>query len=204
MNINKYPEIKPGKKLLKRIYISIMMWSVGKAIEAAYKVDRVVREEMDKLPPDFLMRMIILPEEAFPLFFYAKMMPKFISERGRLLMGMQMILGKDKNGKIINMGSDPKGKKIKLHIMFRNLEAAFKVFSFQESTTTAYAYGRFVVEGDLPQAQIFVRILDIVETFLLPKFIVKLAVRRYPKWSEMSPFRKHLKRILVWARTYTA
>src|SRR4030066_33530 len=107
MNINKYPEIKPGKKIFKRLYISIMMWSVGKAIEAAYKVDKEVREEMDKLPPDFLMRMFIMPEEAFPLFFYAKMMPDFITERGRLLMGMQMILGKDKNGKIINMGSNP-------------------------------------------------------------------------------------------------
>ena len=43
MNIAKYPEIKSGKKTLKKIYVAIMLWIVGRAIAAAAKVDREVK-----------------------------------------------------------------------------------------------------------------------------------------------------------------
>ena len=61
----------------------------------------------------------------------------------------------------------------------------------------------FVIEGDLVHALTFVRVLDIVEVFLLPKIIAKLAVKRYPKWSEISPLRKFVKRVVIYLRAYT-
>jgi hypothetical protein len=204
MSINRYPEIKPGTKLLKRTYVAIMMWFLGRAIQAAVKIDPEVKKEFDTMPPNFTLRMMIYPEHAFPLFFYVKRLPAFVRDRGLLPCGMQMIIGKDQEGRVRYMGSDPKGEKINLHMVFKSLEAAMMVFTFRESTTTAYAHDRFMVEGDLPYALAFVRVLDIVEVYLLPKIVARLAVKRYPKWSEMSPIRKYINRVLVYVRVFTA
>jgi hypothetical protein len=183
MNINKYPELRPGKKIFKTVYVSILLWTVGKAVQVAAKIDKKVKEELDKLPNNFTLRMMVAPEKEFPLFFYAKMLPAFVMDKGLLLCGVQMFIHKDKEGKIKYIGADPKGKKADLSVIFTNIESAWLVLSFQESTATAYMHGRFVVEGDLPHSLAFVRVLDIVEVFLLPKIIAKLAVKRYPKWS---------------------
>ncbi len=203
MNINKYPQIRPGKKLFKRVYVAIMLWTVGKAIQVAAKVDKEVKEELARLPNNFTLRMMVAPEKAFPLFFYAKTLPAFVVDKGLLFYGIQMLLHKDKEGKIKYLGADPKGKKVDLNIVFKNIEAAWLVLSFQESIATAYMHDRFVVEGDLVHSLTFVRVLDIVEVFLLPKIIAKLAVKRYPKWSEMSPLRKFVKRVVIYIRAYT-
>lgn len=203
MNINKYSEIKPGKKPFKRFYLAIMLWTVGKAIQVAAKVDLEVKKRFEMLPDNFTLRLMILPERAFPLFFYAKMLPGVVAEKGLLPYGMQMIIHKDKKGKIFYRGADPRGKKIDLSMAFKSLEAAMMVFTFRESTPTAYAHDRFVVEGYLPFATTFMRILDIVEVYLLPKVIAKLAVKRYPDSSEISFFRKHINRIVIYVRAFT-
>lgn len=203
MNINKFPEIQPGRKYLKRIYMAIMLWTVGKAIPIAARVDQDVKKEFEKLPPDFTLRLMIFPERAFPNFFYAKSLPAFVADRGLLPYGLQMIIHKDKQGKIHYQGADPKGKQFDLTMAFKNLEAAVMVFTFRENTPMAYAHDRFVVEGYLPYATIMIRILDVVQVYLLPKLIARLAVKRYPKRSEMSPLRRHINRIIIYIRAFT-
>ena len=203
MNINKYPEIKPRSKIFKRLYLANMFWTVGKALPMAAKVDKEVKKEFEKLPVDYTLRLMILPERAFPLFFYAKMLPGFVINKGLLPYGQQMIIHKDNDGKIHYLGSDPRGKKFDLSMGFKSLEAAMMVFTFRESTPTAFAHDRFAVEGYLPYATTFMRILDIVQVYLLPKVIAKRAVKRYPSWLEMSPFRKHINRIIIYIRAFT-
>src|SRR3990172_3626153 len=170
------------------------MWFFGRAIQAAAKVDTGTKEEFEKLPKNFMFRLVVNPENAFPLFFYAKMLPRFIVERGILPCGLQMIMRKDKDGKIRYMGSDPLGKKINLNMAFVSLESAMMVFTFRESLCTGYTHSRFIVDGDLPYAQAIMRVMDITSVFLLPKIVAKLVVKRYPKWSEMSPLRKYKNR----------
>ena len=92
MNINKYPQIRPGKKLFKRVYVAIMLWTVGKAIQVAAKVDKEVKEELARLPNNFTLRMMVAPEKAFPLFFYAKTLPAFVVDKGLLFYGIQMFM----------------------------------------------------------------------------------------------------------------
>jgi hypothetical protein len=179
MNINNYPEIKSGGKLIKKIYVAVMLWIVGRAIQAAYRVDKEVKEEFDRLSDDFLMHLHVLPS------------------------GPGMIVGKDKKGSVKYMGWNAAGKKITLDMKVKNIEAAILMFTFQESTCVASANNRLAVSGAVPDTLAFIRILNIVETYLLPKIITSLAVKRYPKWSQMSPVRKHLGRILVYVRTFT-
>lgn len=179
MNINNYPEIKSGGKLIKKIYVAVMLWIVGRAIQAAYRVDKEVKEEFDRLSDDFMMHLHVLPS------------------------GPGMIVGKDKKGSVKYMGWNPAGKKITLDMKVKNIEAAILMFTFQESTCVASANNRLAVSGAVPDTLAFIRILNIVETYLLPKLITSLAVKRYPKWSQMSPLRKHVGRIIIYVRTFT-
>ena len=112
--------------------------------------------------------------------------------------GPQMIVGKDQRGLVRYRGWDPEGKKIDLDMKIKNIEAAMLIFSFQESTAIATARDRLIVDGEVEHACAIVRILDIVEVYLLPKIIARLAVKRYPVWSFR---RKYLGRVLIYVRT---
>lgn len=179
MNINKYPEITPGKKLVKKIYIAVMLWIVGRAIQAACRVDKDVKRDFKELQDNFLMCLGVRPG------------------------GPYMFIGKDKKGRAKYLGWNPRGKKVTLNMGIKNTEAAMLVFTFRESTATAFAHDRFIIDGDLIAGMAVVRILDRVEVYLLPKIITKLAVKRYPKWSELNPVRKYISRILIYIRAFT-
>lgn len=170
-NSKQYREIKPGRKFWKRAYLGMMLWFVGRAIQAAAKVDREVRNEFGKLPEDFTVCLGVLPN------------------------GPYMIVGKDKDGNIKYMGGTPEGKNIDLRISIKHLEAALLLFTFQEGTCLSIARDRLIVAGDLRAACAFVRILNIVEAYLLPKFLARLAVKRY-----QSPHSKHINRIWIYFR----
>ncbi len=179
MNINKYPEIKPGKKYIKRIYIAVMLWIVGRAIQAASRIDKDVKRDFEELPDGFAFALGVYPD------------------------GPWMFVGKNEKGKVKYQGWNPAGKKYQLKMNIKNVEAAIKVFTFQESTAVAFCHDRFFVDGDIGQALAIVRVLDFVEMYLLPKIITKLAVKRYPKWSEVNPVRKWVGRILIYVRAFT-
>jgi len=72
---------------------------------------------------------------------------------------------------------------VHLQMMLKSMGCLFTLFTFRESTPVANARARLFVTGDVPQACAAVRILDIVQVYLLPKPIAKLAIKRYPKWS---------------------
>jgi hypothetical protein len=108
-----------------------------------------------------------------------------------------MIIGKDQNGKVRYLGSKKDDMDIDLQMRIKNIEAGMLLFTFQESTTIAASRDRMVIDGDLPAALAAVRILDMVEVFLLPKFLAKLAVKKYPQWS---PTRKYIGRALIYLR----
>ena len=82
----------------------------------------------------------------------------------------------------------------------KHLEAAMLMFTFQESSCTATARDRLIVEGDLPVASGVLRIMDLLEVLLLPKFIARLGVKRYPNHKQMSLGRKLRSRILTYIR----
>ncbi|MFP3981640.1 MAG: hypothetical protein ACLFUY_09615 [Desulfobacterales bacterium] len=179
LNISRYPEIRPGTKLLKKSYVFVMLLIVGRAIEAAAKVDESVRKIFGDLPGRFTFYLGVAPG------------------------GPYMVFGKDKQGNVKYLGWNLYGRKIDLGLKIKNIESGIKVFTFQESTAQAFAYDRFIVEGNLPQALAVVRVIDIVEVYLLPKVITRLAVKRYPKWSELSPVKKHLNRIRIYLKSFS-
>ncbi|MBI9092542.1 MAG: hypothetical protein JEZ12_25280 [Desulfobacterium sp.] len=169
-----FVEIKPKGKPLKRIYLNLMLWFMGRAVQASAKVDPKVKQEFEALPHGYTFTLGAFPN------------------------GPWMVVGKDDAGRVKYLGRNVKDKTIDLWMTLKSVEALFLLFSFQESTPVSNARSRLFVEGDLPHACAVVRILDIVQVYLLPKFIAKLAIKRYPRW----PLRQHvIGRILVNART---
>jgi aldehyde:ferredoxin oxidoreductase len=166
--------VSPGGKPFKRIYLAIMLWFVGRAIQAAARVDREVRQAFDAIPNGFTFALSVAPS------------------------GPAMVVGKDETGKVRYLGADATRRYVDLRMIIKNIEAAMLLFTFREPTVIAAARDRLVVDGDIPAACAVVRILDMVEVFLLPKFLATLAVRRYPRWSFM---RKYAGRVLIYLRT---
>ena len=179
MNINKYPEIKPKGKLLKRLYVSTMLFVFGRAFQAAAGVDKAAKEEFGAMPSDFMLDLCVIPN------------------------GPHMLVGKNAKGKVKYFGWNPTGKKVTLFMKVKNIEAAMLMFTFQESSCVATSNDRLIVDGDLPVACGVLRMMDLLEVLLLPKFAAKLGVKRYPKWSQLSPFRKYISRILTYIRLVT-
>lgn len=165
--------VTPGGNRMKHFYMAVMLWFVGRAVQAASRVDKGVKKEFENIPTDFTFSLGVAPQ------------------------GPYMVVGKDKDGRVTYLGNKIDHFKPDVRMDIKNLEAAILLFTFQEKTTEAVSRDRFLVSGDLPLVCSLIRILDAVEVFLLPKPLAKLAVKRYPNWPAM---RKYLGRGLIYAR----
>jgi hypothetical protein len=154
--------------------VAIFLWFTGRAVQAAARVDREVKKEFDALPDDFTFSLGCLPN------------------------GPCMVIGKER-GRVKYFGCDPKGRRMYVRLIVKSVDAAFLLLSFQESTALSTARNRLMVDGEIHQALSIIRILNIVEVYLLPKIIASLAVKRYPSWWSMG--RKFGGRIGVYTRT---
>lgn len=153
-----FKEIEAGSKPFKQAYVAVMLWFVGRAIQAAARVDETVRREFNELPEGFTFALGVMPT------------------------GPYMIVGKDEEGHVKYKGWKTAGRKIDMAMRIKSLEAAILLFTFQEGNAVAAARDRLVVDGDVPSACAAIRILEIVEVYLLFKPIARLAVKRYPRW----------------------
>ncbi|MDJ0720991.1 MAG: hypothetical protein QNJ04_05145 [Desulfobacterales bacterium] len=157
MNVT-YREIKPGKKPVKRAYLAVMLWFMGRAVQAASRVDRAIMDEVADLPDDFVFALGVA--ERGPWMVVGRRSDGALSYRGRAI------------------GDDP----VDLKLAFKHLEAGFLTFTFRENTPVATARDRLNVDGEVAHACAVVRIIDRVQVYLLPKPLARLAVKRYPRW----------------------
>ncbi len=136
------------------IYVGIMIWLIGRLLEAASRVDKQIQQEIMALPMAFAFSMGIQP--GGPVFTVQK------QADGTLYCARR-------NNPI---ASD-------LKISFKHVKHAFLTLSFQESTARSFANDRMLLDGDLNLAMIIVRCLDRMECLVLPRFIAVRAVKRY-------------------------
>lgn len=154
-----FREIRPGGRPFTRMYLQFMLWFVGRAIQAAAKVDPKVKEEFDALPGGFTCTLTAAPD------------------------GPSMVVGKNEMGEVKYLGGSIEGRDLDVKMTAKSMEGLFTLFTFRESTPTANARDRLFVEGDIPQVCAVLRVLDIVQVYLLPKPVAKLAIKRYPRWT---------------------
>jgi hypothetical protein len=139
----------------RRHYVQAMFRFMGHALEAISQVDRKVMEDARLLPDGLVFQMMVLPS------------------------GPGLVLEHTGGGRLRYLGADYNGK-VGLSIRFKHMAHAFLVLSFQEKTTEAFANDRMVVDGDISLAVRMTRILNRMESIILPRLIARRAVKEYP------------------------
>ena len=95
------------------IYVNIMIWLIGRLLEAASKVDKLIQNEISALPDAFTFSMRILP------------------------YGPEFIVQKQADGTFYCSRKNDTIK-AELIISFKHVKHAFLILSFQESTARAF------------------------------------------------------------------
>lgn len=139
----------------RREYVRTMFRFMGHALEAISHADQKVKDDARLLPEGFIFQMMVLPS------------------------GPSLILEHTGQGVLRYLGSDYDGR-IDLSIRFKHMAHAFLVLSFQEKTTEAFANDRMVVDGDIGYGVRMTRILNRLESVILPRLIASRAVKEYP------------------------
>jgi hypothetical protein len=140
---------------LKRFYVAAMMRIVGWGLRAMSRVDPVVREEAAGFPDGMIIAMTTMPD------------------------GPGLVLQKSPDGHLRYLGGRLP-ERTDLAIRFKHLDYSFRVFAFIESTPTAFARARMVVDGDLAAGIRLVRCMYRLEALLMPRFIAARGMKRYP------------------------
>lgn len=68
-----------------------------------------------------------------------------------------------------------------IHIVFKNEAMAFRVFTGRMGIAGAYAAHAFTLRGNINQTMGVVRIVDMVEGYLFPRFMTRRILKEAPK-----------------------
>lgn len=163
----KYPLIRPGKKWVKALVVKIIFIVLGRAFQSGSRHDLEIQIEISVWPENFVIIMNVFPE------------------------GPRMVLEKI-HDKLLYQGN--KFIRSDLAINFKNIECAFMVMTPQIGPAQAFAEKRMTVAGDLADAMIFTRCLNIMIAYLYPEFICKRLLKRVPAMT----VRKQLNRVIIY------
>ena len=104
--MNDFREITPGGRPFTRIYLNVMLWFVGRAIQAAARQDAEVKREFEALPERFTFALAAAPD------------------------GPSMVVGKDETGRVKYLGRRPGDHPLHVKITLKSMEALFLLFTF--------------------------------------------------------------------------
>ncbi|WP_148862496.1 hypothetical protein [Marinobacter fonticola] len=147
--------LKPVALQARRLYVELMFQVMGRALQGISEVDKTAQNEARELPDGFLFEMMVRPN------------------------GPGLIVEHTGSGHFRYLGSEAP-RPVDLSIQFKHIAHAYLVVSFQEKTSVAFAYDRMLVDGDISYAIRMTRILNRLETFILPKLVAERAVKEYP------------------------
>ncbi len=139
---------------LKRAYVALMMRIVGRGLAIASRVDSDIAYELTHLPAEMTIAMRVYPNG--PCCFLQK------TDAGLSYLGVRDTGEADMN------------------IIFKHLQHAWLLYTFQENTPIAFARNRIVLDGEIAHAIVFNRCLGRLLSLILPRLIARRAVKRYP------------------------
>ena len=131
-----------------------MMRIVGRGLAIASRVDSETAGEVAQLPAELTIAMKVYPHG--PCCLLQK------TETGLSYLGVGDSVTAD------------------VEIIFKHLQHAWLLYTFQENTPTAFARNRIAVDGELAHAMVFNRCLTRLLSLILPRLIARRAVKRYP------------------------
>lgn len=142
------------RSTLKRAYVATMMRIVGRGLAIGSRVDSEIAHELSHLPVEMTIAMRVNPN------------------------GPCCLLQRTHSG-LSYLGVRDSGA-ADMEIIFKHLQHAWLLYTFQENTPTAFARNRIVLDGEVGHATVFNRCLARLLTLILPRLIAERAVKRYP------------------------
>lgn len=139
---------------LKRAYVALMMRIVGRGLAVASRVDSDIAYELSHLPAEMTIAMRVYPNG--PCCFLQR------THTGLSYLGVRDSGEAD------------------MDIIFKHLQHAWLLYTFQENTPTAFARNRIVLDGEVAHATVFNRCLARLLSLILPRLVARRAVKRYP------------------------
>jgi hypothetical protein len=140
-------------KWLKKIVVKTVLMLLGRALKKAHKVDKDIAHYYEKLPENISFGFEVYPDGPC----------------------LSVFRTSDKITISCHCSDE-----LDILFIFKNLEAAFMVFTTKKSTIRAYAENRISVKGDIGNVMYLMRIIDRIQVLLFPKFIAKRVVKGYP------------------------
>jgi hypothetical protein len=142
------------KSTLQRAYVAFMMRIVGRGLAIASRFDDEIARELQHLPAELTIAMRVYPNGPCCLLQH--------TGSGLSYLGVRDACAAD------------------MEIIFKHLQHAWLLYTFQENTPTAFARNRIVLDGELSHATIFNRCLSRLMILILPRPLARRAVKRYP------------------------
>ena len=145
--------VRPAGKLFKTLYCRVVLGVLGWFIPSVACRKESVRKEIEEFPREFAFRLGVLPA------------------------GPSVAFRRTGN-RLKRIG---RNEAVNLTINLKSIDAAWLLFSFQESTAQSEANNRLAVTGSLPHSCTFIRIMNKAEILLLPGLLARKAVKRWEK-----------------------
>jgi hypothetical protein len=131
-----------------------MMRIVGRGLAIASRFDSEIVYELQHLPAEMTIAMRVYPNGPCCLLQHAGTHLNYLGVQDSCTADMEII--------------------------FKHLQHAWLLYTFQEDTPTAFARNRIVLDGEVGHATVFNRCLSRLMTLILPRLLARRAVKRYP------------------------
>jgi len=163
--------VAPGRSRFRGTCLRLLFWFLGRAIQAASRVDREVKMVVEEFPAGSAGCFGLVPG------------------------GPIMVLTRGIKGRLKYRGGSSSNSTVTYYLTIKAFDKAMRLLSFREGIADAVSEKELVVSGDMRCVYGFIRILDRLTVLLLPKMLAKRTVKRDP---EKHILRKHISRILVY------
>ncbi len=170
MSDHPYQTFPAGQRRGKKAIIRIAFFILGRSIQSASHFDKIIQTELNEWPDSFLLVYKVFPN------------------------GPELALCKKNNllKRCKHTERDPD-----MLIYIKNVEYAFKLMTSQKGSVQAFIEHGAFLKGDVTIALSLIRILNRIQVYLYPRFLVKRLVKRVPKINMSSRYIGRLRLIFL-------
>lgn len=147
-----YPRKRPCRNFIANTFLKIF----AKAFCAAYSLDSAVKAEIDALPNPFALR-IRTPDGSASV---------LIIKNDNLLRHVKKSAAPDT---------------VDLDVIFRSYRALYRVLLARNSISSAFCANQLAISGSASQAAVLTRVINIVQTYLYPRFVMSKILDKVPE-----------------------
>lgn len=142
-------------RMFQQLVCGIVFKVLFRAIRVLSHCDSRIRQELSELPAGQTVKLSVSPHEK------SRSLTFIISDG--------------------TVHKAPRDASPDIHIVFKNEAMAFRVFTGRMGIAGAYAAHAFTLRGNINETMGIVRVVDLVEGYLFPRFMTRRILKESPK-----------------------